>query len=121
MWTTQEPVQHIQENDKVSIIYQGSIQYVESYAHILCWLQQYSGSLRDIYLSFCFFIFAHACSPVCIFRKKRTVEEILDVRGLRLIVPDEESCYKALEIVQQLWRHIPGKSKDYIADPKPNG
>lgn len=77
--------------------------------------------LRDVCLSFCFFIFADVSSPVCIFRKKRTVEEILDVRGLRLIVPDEESCYKALEIVQQLWRHIPGKSKDYIADPKPNG
>lgn len=43
------------------------------------------------------------------------------MRGLRLIVPDEKSCYKALEIVQQLWRHIPGKSKDYISNPKPNG
>lgn len=54
-------------------------------------------------------------------RKKRTLEEILDVRGLRLIVADEKSCYEALEIVHQLWRQIPGKSKDYIADSKPNG
>lgn len=54
-------------------------------------------------------------------RKNRTPEEILDVRGLRLIVSDEKSCYEALEIVHQLWRQIPGKSKDYITDSKPNG
>lgn len=54
-------------------------------------------------------------------KKKRTPEEILDVRGLRLIVSDEKSCYEALGIVHQLWRQIPGKSKDYIVDSKPNG
>jgi (p)ppGpp synthase/HD superfamily hydrolase len=54
-------------------------------------------------------------------KKKRTPEEILDVRGLRLIVADENSCYKALEIVHELWRQIPGKSKDYIVESKPNG
>ena len=30
-------------------------------------------------------------------RKNRTPKEILDVRGLRLIVTDENSCYKALD------------------------
>lgn len=55
------------------------------------------------------------------YRKKRSLEEILDVIGLRLIVSDEKSCYEALEIVHQLWRHMPGKSKDYIVDSKPNG
>ncbi|KAG0615399.1 hypothetical protein M758_5G038200 [Ceratodon purpureus] len=54
-------------------------------------------------------------------KKKRTPEEILDVRGLRLIVSDEKRCYEALDIVHQLWRQIPGKSKDYITDSKPNG
>lgn len=54
-------------------------------------------------------------------KKKRSLEEILDVIGLRLIVSDEKSCYEALEIVHQLWRHMPGKSKDYIVDSKPNG
>lgn len=44
-------------------------------------------------------------------RKNRSPEEILDVRGLRLIVSDEKSCYEALEIVHQLWRQIPGKSR----------
>jgi ppGpp synthetase/RelA/SpoT-type nucleotidyltranferase len=54
-------------------------------------------------------------------RKGRTVEEIFDVRGLRLIVVDEKSCYDALRIVHELWLHIPGQSKDYIVMPKPNG
>uniref|UniRef100_A0A7I4EBA8 RelA/SpoT domain-containing protein n=1 Tax=Physcomitrium patens TaxID=3218 RepID=A0A7I4EBA8_PHYPA len=54
-------------------------------------------------------------------KKKRSPDEILDVRGLRLIVTDEESCYQALEVVHQLWRCIPGKTKDYIVDSKPNG
>lgn len=61
------------------------------------------------------------CYALCYCRKGRTVEEIFDVRGLRLIVPDEKSCYEALLIVQQLWRHLPGKSKDYIVEPKANG
>jgi (p)ppGpp synthase/HD superfamily hydrolase len=58
---------------------------------------------------------------LCACRKGRTVEEIFDVRGLRLIVVDEKSCYDALRIVHELWLHIPGQSKDYIVMPKPNG
>jgi GTP pyrophosphokinase len=58
---------------------------------------------------------------LCTCRKERTVEEIFDVRGLRLIVVDEKSCYDALRIVHELWLHIPGQSKDYIVMPKPNG
>lgn len=54
-------------------------------------------------------------------KKKRTPEEILDVRGLRLIVSDENNCYEALQIVHKLWKQVPGKSKDYIAHSKPNG
>lgn len=54
-------------------------------------------------------------------RKKRTPEEILDVRGLRLIVSDENNCYEALQIVHKIWKQVPGKSKDYIAHSKPNG
>lgn len=54
-------------------------------------------------------------------RKGKSVEDILDVRGLRLVVPDEKSCYAALEVVRQLWKHIAGKFKDYIVEPKCNG
>jgi GTP pyrophosphokinase len=54
-------------------------------------------------------------------RKRRSIDEIYDVRGLRLIVKDKESCYAALEQVHRLWSHIPRKYKDYIASPKSNG
>ncbi|RAL43848.1 hypothetical protein DM860_014349 [Cuscuta australis] len=54
-------------------------------------------------------------------KKKLTVEEIHDIRGLRLIVENEEDCYKAAALVHQLWCKVPGKFKDYILHPKLNG
>ncbi len=54
-------------------------------------------------------------------RKGRSFEEIYDVRGLRLVVADEKSCYDALHVVHQLWLHVPGKFKDYVVEPKANG
>lgn len=44
-----------------------------------------------------------------------------DLIALRLIVPDVKSCYGALGIIHKLWRPVPGKFRDYIALPKPNG
>jgi len=40
---------------------------------------------------------------------------------LRVIVDNEEDCYKALGVVHQLWSEVPGKLKDYISRPKFNG
>ncbi|XP_058227302.1 probable GTP diphosphokinase RSH2, chloroplastic [Rhododendron vialii] len=54
-------------------------------------------------------------------KKKLTMDKIHDIYGLRLIVEKEEDCYKALRVVHQLWSQVPGKLKDYINDPKPNG
>ncbi|KAG9146812.1 hypothetical protein Leryth_005134 [Lithospermum erythrorhizon] len=54
-------------------------------------------------------------------KKKLSMDEIHDIHGLRLIVEKEEDCYKALEIVHQLWDEIPGRYKDYIIHPKLNG
>eukprot|EP00245_Coleochaete_scutata_P002771 TRINITY_DN13867_c0_g1_i1.p1 TRINITY_DN13867_c0_g1~~TRINITY_DN13867_c0_g1_i1.p1 ORF type:complete len:832 (-),score=153.56 TRINITY_DN13867_c0_g1_i1:703-3198(-) len=53
--------------------------------------------------------------------KSRSIDQIYDVRGLRLIVKDEASCYAALDAVRGLWKCIPGKFKDYIKSPKENG
>lgn len=54
-------------------------------------------------------------------KKKLTMDEIHDIHGLRLIVENEDECYKALGIVHQLWSEVPGKFKDYITRPKFNG
>ncbi|KAJ9190404.1 hypothetical protein P3X46_001612 [Hevea brasiliensis] len=54
-------------------------------------------------------------------KKKLNMDEIHDIHGLRLIVENEDDCYRALKVVHQLWSEVPGKFKDYINHPKFNG
>jgi len=54
-------------------------------------------------------------------RKDRKFDEIYDVFALRIVVPSIADCYKTLGTIHSLWRPNPGRFKDYIAVPKPNG
>ena len=54
-------------------------------------------------------------------RQQKVFNEIYDVAALRIIVPNVESCYRALAVVHDTFRPIPGRFKDYIGLPKPNG
>lgn len=54
-------------------------------------------------------------------RKEQNIEKIRDLSALRIIVSDIEDCYKILGIIHSVWRPLPGKIKDYIANPRPNG
>ncbi len=47
--------------------------------------------------------------------------DVLDIYGFRVIVKDISSCYVTLGTLHGLYKPIPGKFKDYIAIPKPNG
>ncbi len=54
-------------------------------------------------------------------RKEGDIEKIFDIMAIRVIVPGIEDCYRVLGVVHSTWRPLPGKVKDYIALPKPNG
>jgi len=47
--------------------------------------------------------------------------EVLDVRAVRVIVPDVPGCYAVLGRVHELFRAVAGEFDDYIERPKPNG
>jgi GTP diphosphokinase / guanosine-3',5'-bis(diphosphate) 3'-diphosphatase len=52
--------------------------------------------------------------------KERTFDQIMDVRGVRLLVETQGDCYATLGIIHSQWRPIPGEFDDYIAAPKEN-
>ncbi len=66
-------------------------------------------------------------------RDNKNIDQIFDLMAIRTIIDTpkqvEESgntqekalCYRALGIVHSLWTPIPGRFKDYVAVPKPNG
>ena len=54
-------------------------------------------------------------------RKDWDITKIYDILALRVIFPTVADCYSALGIVHAHWRPVPGKIKDYVAFPKPNG
>jgi len=52
--------------------------------------------------------------------QNKQFNEIYDVAAVRIITQDTEECYRALAIVHDLFRPVPGRFKDYIGLPKPN-
>lgn len=53
--------------------------------------------------------------------KDMDIDKIYDLVALRIIVPTVEDCYRVLGIIHGSWTPIPGRIKDFIALPKPNG
>lgn len=52
--------------------------------------------------------------------KDKSFDSIRDLRALRIIVEDIETCYKVLGIVHMNYQPIPGEFDDYIAAKKEN-
>jgi RelA/SpoT family (p)ppGpp synthetase len=70
-------------------------------------------------------ILAREKRPYSIYRKMRSkhlsFHEVFDVFAVRVLVDSVDDCYRALGIVHNLYKPLPGHFKDYIAIPKANG
>ena len=55
--------------------------------------------------------------------KKQRIEldQVYDFIALRIITTSVKDCYAALGIIHQTWSPVPGRIKDFIAMPRPNG
>ena len=54
-------------------------------------------------------------------RQKIELEQVYDFVALRVITQSIRDCYAALGIIHQTWSPVPGRIKDFIAMPRPNG
>ena len=54
-------------------------------------------------------------------RKNVAIEQLSDIVAFRLIVDNEPHCYQALGVIHSAYPLMPGRFKDYISTPKPNG
>src|SRR6201990_1454395 len=54
-------------------------------------------------------------------RQKIDLGQVYDFIALRIITNDVKDCYAALGIIHQTWSPVPGRIKDFIAMPRPNG
>ncbi|MCY7322592.1 MAG: bifunctional (p)ppGpp synthetase/guanosine-3',5'-bis(diphosphate) 3'-pyrophosphohydrolase [Phormidesmis sp. CAN_BIN36] len=52
--------------------------------------------------------------------QQKDYEQIYDVAAIRIIVTTNDECYRALAVVHDMFRPIPGRFKDYIGLPKSN-
>ncbi len=53
-------------------------------------------------------------------RKQISLEQLSDIYGFRIVVPEVRDCYHALSVVHTTWHAVPGRFKDYISNPKQN-
>ena len=53
--------------------------------------------------------------------KRLTFAQVSDIFGFRIVTRELLDCYRALGVLHQLYKPLPGRFKDYIAIPKANG
>lgn len=54
-------------------------------------------------------------------KKNITLGKVYDLLAMRVLVPTVEDCYSVLGKIHALYKPMPDRVKDYIANPKPNG
>jgi GTP pyrophosphokinase len=56
-----------------------------------------------------------------LWRQRIDLDRVYDFVALRIVVATIPDCYAALGVLHNLWRPVPGRIKDFIAMPRPNG
>jgi guanosine-3',5'-bis(diphosphate) 3'-pyrophosphohydrolase len=63
--------------------------------------------------------------PYSIWRKMQerhiSFEQLSDIMAFRVITDSTDDCYRALGLIHQRYKMVPGRFKDYISTPKRNG
>ncbi len=63
--------------------------------------------------------------PYSIWRKMEerhtSFEQLSDIMAFRVIADSTDDCYRALGVIHQRYKMVPGRFKDYISTPKRNG
>ncbi len=54
-------------------------------------------------------------------RKNISFEQLSDIMAFRIVVDTLEQCYHALGVIHSRYPVVPGRFKDFISTPKPNG
>src|SRR5262249_23452151 len=49
------------------------------------------------------------------------LEQVYDFIALRIVTESVKDCYATLGIIHQTWSPVPGRIKDFIGMPRPNG
>jgi GTP pyrophosphokinase len=54
-------------------------------------------------------------------KQRITIDQVFDLLALRIVTDSIKNCYAALGVIHNTWRPVPGRIKDFIAMPRPNG
>jgi len=53
-------------------------------------------------------------------KSKVSVDQVFDLLAIRIITQTQAECYGVLGLIHMLWRPVPGRIKDFIANPRAN-
>ncbi len=72
-----------------------------------------------------FKVFGREKTPYSIWKKMKVksvnFSQLSDIMAFTILVDDVKTCYSVLGLLHQVYSYVPGRFKDYISTPKPNG
>ena len=75
--------------------------------------------------NFNFKVFGRQKTPYSIWKKMKVksvnFSQLSDIMAFTILVDASKTCYEVLGLLHQFYSYVPGRFKDYISTPKPNG